>query len=68
MVQHLKLDPLIFALAIIGGAFIYANWTFYQRQAAEQQRHELFSATPAPSMPNLSKPKPINPENTKQPR
>jgi hypothetical protein len=68
MVQHRKLDPLmIFALAIIGGAFIYANWTFYQRQAAEQQRYELFSATSEPSMPDYPNGNPINPKNTKEP-
>jgi hypothetical protein len=57
MRQVRKSNPLILALAIIGiCALVYVGWTFYQRQVAEEQRRAFFSATPAPGMPDLSKP------------
>jgi predicted negative regulator of RcsB-dependent stress response len=58
-----KHNPLILALAIIGAfAVIYVGWTFYQRETAEEQRRAFFSATPAPGMPDLSKPEPPPPQ------
>jgi hypothetical protein len=47
-------NPLVRAFAIIGvGALIYASWTLYQRQLADDQRREFFSTTPAPGMPDI---------------
>ena len=47
-------NPLVLTFAIIGiCALIYAGWTFYQRQIAEDQRREFFSRTPAPGMPDI---------------
>jgi hypothetical protein len=58
-----KHNPLIIALAIIGlFAVIYVGWTFYQKETAEEQRHAFFSSTPAPGMPDLSKPEPPPPQ------
>jgi hypothetical protein len=63
MRQVRKHNPLILALAIIGiCALAYVGWTFYQRQVAEEQRRTFFSATPAPGMPDLSKPEPPPPQ------
>jgi hypothetical protein len=47
-------NPLVLAFAIIGVcALIYVGWAVYQRQVAEDQRREFFSATPAPGMPDI---------------
>jgi hypothetical protein len=58
-----KHNPFILALAIIGVfAVIYVGWTLYQRETAEEQRRAFFSATPAPGIPDLSKPEPLPPQ------
>lgn len=63
MNQVKKHNPLVLLFAIIGAcAVIYVGWTFYQRQTAEEQRRAFFAATPAPGVPDLSKPEPPPPQ------
>jgi hypothetical protein len=56
-------DSLIYAFAIIGlCAVVYAGWTMYERQVAQDETHRAFSAPVPSGMPDIFRNAPPPPQ------